>query len=752
MVFINMQIVNLMGTIMLKLKNIIIRLMLLIIFILLSSHSEVSAQASLKFMPSKDLVRDIVLENDLVKYVITVDKGVALSGAVDKTMNIDYMEDKNALMFISQRNPLWLDDVGYQVFTLEEKESGGVVSVSITQRSSYYENPFILTQTFSLGGGPELTWNVLSENTAKPGGPYNESGIRNSIITFPVMQKLNIGREENMHFLLPTFGGRSFIDNTDDFIFYFTHDYDPKLPVDIYNTEENRGIYFHILESSLDFNFTDSKDFRERIFRTSQQPGERTNVIECRIALHEGDWHAAFDAFKKYIRSDFDFTYYERPVQEKYRQRLISHFTFLYGFDIYDPDKNTFRINEFLDEGELNFGGYDYMLLWHDYQRMGIDDRDQFDMYEDLPGGLEGLKAMVDQAHARDVQVFIPYKPWDTMKGRKDHFRQEARISKAIGADGVFLDTMDKTDIGFREALDAVNPDNVFVSEGRPDLTAAQLVTGSWNQSGDATNRMPNVDLFRFVIPEHNVHNINRGARKRDELVLNALFNGTGFIVWEDIFGEINKYTWNERILIRRYNRIIHENRDAFLTDNPVPLVANFRDDLYVNAFPTAEKCVYPAYQLGREDISRNIDNRLIGPFMAVDHPDDWHYVDVWNHQVIPTDKKDGKTRLIFPEEPTDVMSCILALPANLDIRQNGDMITVTAKQPLEGTNLYINTVDNLTLMEENKRIIEGNSAELNIGELDLRFPYLVIIKLMKDGILIDERIVDRGWKRFGVR
>jgi hypothetical protein len=563
------------------------------------------------------------------------------------------------------------------------------------------------------------------------------------------MQKLNIGREEDMHFLLPTFGGRSFIDNTDDFIFYFTRDYDPKLPIDIYNTEENRGIYFHILESSLDFSFTDSRDFRERIFRTSQQPGERTNVIKCRIALHEGDWHAAFDAFKKYIRSDFDFTYYERPVQETYRQRLISHFTFLYGFDIYDPENNTFRINEFLDEGELNFGGYDYMLLWHDYQRMGVDDRDQFDMYEDLPGGLAGLKAMVDQAHARDVQVFIPYKPWDTMKGRTDHFRQEARISRAIGADGVFLDTMDKTDIGFREALDAVNPDNVFVSEGRPDLAAAQLVTGSWNQSGDATNRMPNVDLFRFVIPEHNVHNINRGARKRDELVLNALFNGTGFIVWEDIFGEINKYTWNERVLIRRYNRIIHENRDAYLTDNPVPLVADFRDDLYVNAFPTADKCVYPAYQLGREKVSRNIDDRLIGAFMAVDHPDDWHYVDVWNHQIIPTDKKDGRTRLIFPEEPTDVMSCIVGMPKNLQVERSGDVLLISALNPLEDASIQINTVDNLTMMEEEILTISGNKGEVQLSEIDLDFPHLILVKLMQQDIMKDEVILNMGWKRW---
>ena len=113
--------------------------------------------------------------------------------------------------------------------------------------------------------------------------------------------------------------------------------------------------------------------------------------MDCRIGPHRGDWHVAFDVYKKHIYSTFDFTYYERPIQEQYRKQLISHFTYLYGHDIYNPKTNVFDIDRFLDEGIANFGGYDYMLLWHDYPRMGVDNRDQFKMYEDLPGGLKGL-------------------------------------------------------------------------------------------------------------------------------------------------------------------------------------------------------------------------------------------------------------------------------------------------------------------------------------------------------------------------
>ncbi len=721
-------------------------------FFIITFFIQTFAEPQLSFLPNKQSVRHIVLENENTKYTLLLDKGIKMSGCVEKSTGVDLFEGNPPLLLLSARDPLWLDDVGYQLFTVDTKQNDDMVSVSIVQKSTYVENPIVVTQTFSLGEKAELSWKVNVHNTATGGRAYRDPLTKRTLVSFPFMQKLKLGQPKDMHYLLPTQGSFFCIDNADDFIFYFTKSYDPKMPIDIYNVKKNIGLYFHVLSSSIHFDFEDKKDFQSKIFTLTQKPDEKTHLISCRISPHQGDWHAAFQVFKDYIRSNFDFTYYERPIQEKYRQRLISHFTFLYGHDIYDPEENVFQINRFLDEGEANFGGYDYMLLWHDYQRMGIDDRDQWDMYEDLPGGLEGLRNMVNKAHDRDVQVFIPYKPWDIMNKDKNHFKEEARIAKAIGSDGVFLDTMDESDKSFRDALDAVNPDNVFVSEGRPDLEAAQLVTGSWNQQGNATNKMPNVDLFRFIIPEHNVHNINRGARKRDELIYNALFNGTGFIVWEDIFGEINRFSWNERILIKRYNRIIHENRDAYLSDNPVPLVEDFRDDVYVNAFPVEKKCVYPLYQLGRENVSRNIDDRLIGPFMPVNHPDSWHYVDVWNHKAIPTQEYMGMTCLAFPEEPTDVMSCIVALPSNLDIKREGDILTISAKQPGENASLHINTVDNLTFLEEEQQVIKGSSGKVDISALNLDFPYKVLVKLMNDDILVDQHVVNTGWKHFDVK
>ncbi|HUU27737.1 MAG TPA: hypothetical protein VM123_07985 [archaeon] len=714
---------------------------------LAGSHGTALAASKVTYIPDIKNVQEIILENEVIRYAISVDKSVWITSAMEKATGISLLAGNPPLMFLSIRSFQNGADVGYNLFTVKEEKGAEDVTVRITQSSGYVENPLVVTQSFTLGQGPLLAWNVKVLNSATGGRAYRQPQTVTSRITFPLMQKLKLGSETEMHYLIPTGGDFFCIDSPRDFIFYFTDESDPKLPIDIYNTELKRGIYFHIIKSPLRFSFADKNDFTSGVFSLTQKPGEETGLLDCRICPHEGDWHAAYSAFREYIRSGFDFTYYKRPIQTAYRERLVSHFTFLYGHDIYDPATDRFRIDEFLDEGELNFGGYDYMLLWHDYPRTGLDDRDQFDMYEGLPGGLEGLREMVARAHARNVQVFIPYKPWDIMKGRKDHFQQEARIAKAVGADGIFLDTMSESDRAFRDALDAVSRDIVLVAEGRPDLEAAQMVTGSWNQRGNATNRMPNVDLFRFIFPEHNVHNINRGARKRDELIYNALFNGVGFIVWEDIFGEINRFPWNERILIRRYSRIIHENRDAYLTGNPVPLVADLRDDLYVNAFPVDNKCVYPAYHLGR--ITGGSGERLIGPFMEVGHPDNWHYVDLWNHQAIRAEKRNGKTTLVFPEEVADVMSCIAAMPENLKVERQGELLRIETAKPLEGASIQVNTVDNLTMMEEEALKLEGTGGVVQLDNLKLDFPYLVLVKLMQGGILKDEVILDLGWKRF---
>jgi hypothetical protein len=132
-----------------------------------------------------------------------------------------------------------------------------------------------------------------------------------------------------------------------------------------------------------------------------------------------------------------------------------------------------------------------------------------------------------------------------------------------------------------------------------------------------------------------------------------------------------------------------------------------------------------------------------------VDHPTDWHYIDVWNHRNVGTEVVDGKTRLVFLEEAPDKMSCVVGMPENLKVDQADGSLKIRVTKPVDGSRIQINTVDNLNMMEEEKMQLRGNDATVNLSDLDLDYPHKVLVKLMQDEVMIDQVIVDAGWYGF---
>ena len=86
----------------------------------------------------------------------------------------------------------------------------------------------------------------------------------------------------------------------------------------------------------------------------------------------------------------------------------------------YDRCTGRYTVDAFLDHGQKEFGGYDSVVLWHAYPRIGVDQRNQFDFYRNLPGGLDGVRAVAHQFQRRGVKVYIDYNPWDTGMRRED--------------------------------------------------------------------------------------------------------------------------------------------------------------------------------------------------------------------------------------------------------------------------------------------------------------------------------------------
>ena len=157
------------------------------------------------------------------------------------------------------------------------------------------------------------------------------------------------------------------------------------------------------------------------------------------------DWPAWRDSITRWRaeaaeRIEYDGSSYESPELMWGRRCFTVALAWLWDEALYDHAAGRFTPERFLDDGVEQFGGYDGVVLWHAYPVIGIDERNQFDWYRDVPG----IRELVDALHAQDVRVFLDYNPWDVGTRREPTGDAEATgdLVRRLDADGVFLDTM----------------------------------------------------------------------------------------------------------------------------------------------------------------------------------------------------------------------------------------------------------------------------------------------------------------------
>jgi formylglycine-generating enzyme len=248
-------------------------------------------------------------------------------------------------------------------------------------------------------------------------------------------------------------------------------------------------------------------------------------------------WRDALGRWREQARKGYDGSAYERLTwtQGCFAVALV----WLWDELLYDHAAARFTPERFCAESEREFGGFDGIVLWHAYPVIGVDERNQFDYYRDVPG----LRALVADFQARGIRVFVNYNPWDTGTRREPVGDDEAvgQIARELGADGVFLDTMKEAQPGLRAA---VGPDVAF--EGESTLPLARICDHhlSWAQ-WFADSAVPGVIRAKWFEQRHMLHHTRRWNRSHLEELHSAWLNGVGLLVWENVFG--SWVGWNER-------------------------------------------------------------------------------------------------------------------------------------------------------------------------------------------------------------
>lgn len=208
---------------------------------------------------------------------------------------------------------------------------------------------------------------------------------------------------------------------------------------------------------------------------------------------------------------------------------------------LYDTENNRFTPEKLLADATTRLGGFDGVVLWHAYPIIGIDDRNQWDYYRDVPG----LKELVDYFHAHGVKVFVDYNPWDTetRRGGADANELAATIAE-FEADGIFLDTMQKADPEFVATLERARPGIALEGESKLPLTSVASHSLSWAQ-WFADSEIPGVLRAKWFERRHMQHHIRRWNRDHAQELQSAWINGVGVMVWEVVFSAW--VGWNDR-------------------------------------------------------------------------------------------------------------------------------------------------------------------------------------------------------------
>jgi sulfatase modifying factor 1 len=238
---------------------------------------------------------------------------------------------------------------------------------------------------------------------------------------------------------------------------------------------------------------------------------------------------------------------------------------------LYDHTAKRFTPERLLDEAGREFGGWDGVVLWHAYPVIGIDERNQFDFYRDVPG----IRELVGAFQQRGVRVFVDYNPWDVGTRREpvDDAAALAQVVQLLGADGVFLDTMKEALPALRAAL----PNVAFEGESTLPLQRIRDHHLSWAQ-WFADSPVPGVIRARWFEQRHMLHHTRRWNRDHSDELQSAWLNGVGMLVWENVFGSWVGWNARDRAMLRGMVEVQRRHAELLTDGEWTPLAARSED------------------------------------------------------------------------------------------------------------------------------------------------------------------------------
>ncbi len=446
-----------------------------------------------------------------------------------------------------------------------------------------------------------------------------------------------------------------------------------------------------------------------------------------------------------YDLSEFDNSLFDRDDLKWVRHCYLAVLQQAWDKSFYDRFEERYTIGEFLKDYNNRFGNIDIYGIWPTWPRLGVDERNQWDLYDDLPGGTLQLRNFADLSRQNGARFFIAYNPWDMSTRQEDHFAGMARLIREINADGVVLDTRGSSSYELQSAADNVKKGVVMYSEGMavpgdmPGIVAGRV--------HNAIFMSPELNLNKIIKPEFAIFRVcDVGEAILHREIAVAFFNGYGT--------ELNLYrpgryhqVDNDYDFLARTTMILRENSDAFLDNDWVPLIDTGKDRLYINEWNGNDKTVYTVLNMSHPGFE--------GPLLKVSPADGYHYVSLWHHEMLEP-VVSGDSYLVnvcagpFLESFEGTrregsLDCIALLPELLESELAGD--TLVIKSSSEGRLKIWKGMP--SYMSDSYETDIFDIAAVDVNTLFPGYEGKIVIQLFNsDGMLADETVTAfRGGK-----
>ncbi|HWG19704.1 MAG TPA: formylglycine-generating enzyme family protein [Terracidiphilus sp.] len=383
-------------------------------------------------------------------------------------------------------------------------------------------------------------------------------------------------------------------------------------------------------------------------------PWESTQPT-CPPFLHER-WLYDLEHWRaeRRIRIAYDPSRYEMPALRWTQSSFIQPQMMAHDRYFYDSVAGKYTVDRYLDDLENRYGGIDAVLIWATYPNMGVDDRNQLQMVESMPGGINGLRQMVSDFHRRGVRVLFPMMMWDEGTRAPDQPWPEAIavLMNQIGADGINGDTQDGVPLGFSLAAEKIGHPLAFEPEGSPSDEAIAWNVMTWGQY--AYPFIPMIDRFKWLETRHMVNISDRWNQDKTSDLQFAFFNGVGWESWENVWGYWNGITPRDAEATRRV-AAIERGVAAFLVSpdwEPLFPMRNF--GAYASRWPLGSDTVWTIVNRTGYDMT--------GPQMDVPAKPGMRYFDLYHGIELQPETSGPASVLSFPIEGNGY-GAILATP-----------------------------------------------------------------------------------------